>query len=67
MPSSRSEPAENCIGEAGRLVQHDLEQPGSVTKERFDEVHRKLAEALPDTDSFWVVWRRLGEARGWIE
>lgn len=63
--SGRSEQAEAAIKAAEDLAGRELRQPRSVKPAEFRKVDGELRGLLPDIDPFWVVWRRLGERRGW--
>ena len=66
LKSSYSEDAEAAIDAAGKLVQTEIERPGSVKKPEFLEHDEKLRALLTDIDPFWVRWRRIGEKKGWL-
>lgn len=65
LKTTYSAKAEEAIREAERLVEEDSQSPGSIQKRDFLKVDGQLRESLPDMDSFWVVWRRIGDRRGW--
>ena len=67
LKTTYSEGAERELEAAAKLVQRDLQSPGSVKKAEFVAQDSKLREHLTEIDPFWVRWRRVGEKKGWLK
>ncbi|MBY0505194.1 MAG: AAA family ATPase [Bryobacteraceae bacterium] len=67
LKTTYSEGAESELAVAAQLVERELSVPGSVKKAEFQTQDAKLRDHLPEIDSFWVRWRRVGEKRGWLK
>ncbi len=63
--SPRSEPAEAALDDAAKLYEVHRRDPSQVSRKEFRRIDQELKSVLPDTDDFWVLWRRVGEKRGW--
>lgn len=67
LKSSYSEPAEKATASASALIEKELRTPGSVKKAEFLKIDKQLRDILPDIDTFWFAWRRIGEKKGWLK
>jgi len=59
--SARSLKAEKALDEAARALSDE-----SFDVEAARRVEEKLRAVLGETDPFWLRWRYVGEARGWL-
>ena len=62
-----SEEAEKAIDGAAGLIEREMQKSGSIKKPEFQKHDHELRRLLPDIDPFWVLWRRIGEKRGWLK
>lgn len=67
LKSSYSEAAEKATSTGSALIAAELRTPGTLKKAEFMKHDAELRAILPDIDSFWFSWRRIGERKGWLK
>lgn len=67
LKTSYSEEAEIALAEAGKLIEREQYSNGKVKKAEFLKLDGRLRKVLSDVDPYWVIWRRIGEAKRWLK